>query len=243
MTTPRLYDEFAPWWHVMSAPAEYEEEASLYARAFREHARKPVRTVLEIGSGGGNNASHLKRGFTMTLVDRSPDMLAQSRFVNPECEHLEGDMRTLHLGRTFDAVFIHDAIMYMTTEDDLRAVFATAFAHLDEGGMALFVPDRTAENYVPTTSSGGHDTPERSMRYLQWEHPAHGQTILTSFVYAFREGSNPVRIEYDEHQMGLFSRDVWLAGIADAGFEARAIPYEHSDFEGAPAREMFVGLC
>ena len=48
-------------------------------------------------------------------------MLALSATLNPECEHLEGDMRTLRLGRTFDVVFIHDAISYLTTEDDLRA--------------------------------------------------------------------------------------------------------------------------
>ena len=68
-------------------------------------------TLLELGSGGGNNASHLKARFNCTLTDISPDMLALSRTLNPECEHLEGDMRTLRLGRTFDVVFIHDAIV------------------------------------------------------------------------------------------------------------------------------------
>jgi len=41
-------------------------------------------------------------------------MLALSMTVNPECEHIEGDMRTLRLGHTFDAVFLHDAVMYLT---------------------------------------------------------------------------------------------------------------------------------
>ena len=36
----------------------------------------------------------------MTLVDLSEEMLAVSRELNPECEHLQGDMRTLRLGRT-----------------------------------------------------------------------------------------------------------------------------------------------
>ena len=47
-------------------------------------------------------------------------MLALSRALNPECEHLAGDMRTLRLGRVFDAVFVHDAVCYMTTRADLR---------------------------------------------------------------------------------------------------------------------------
>src|SRR3972149_1508073 len=65
--------------------------------------RTAPHTVLELGSGGGNNASHMKAHFKLTLVDRSPAMLAVSRALNPECEHLEGDMRTLRLGRGFDA--------------------------------------------------------------------------------------------------------------------------------------------
>ncbi len=42
-----------------------------------------------------------------------------TRALNPECKHLPGDKRTVRLGGTFDAVFVHDAVMYMTTEEDL----------------------------------------------------------------------------------------------------------------------------
>ncbi len=108
-----------------------------------------ARTLLELGSGGGNNASHLKRRFTCTLTDISPEMLALSRTLNPECEHIEGDMRTLRLDRTFDAVLVHDAIAYITTEDDLRATLETVAVHLRRGGAALLVPDTTRELFVP----------------------------------------------------------------------------------------------
>ena len=87
------------------------------------------RTLLELGSGGGNNASHLKTQFDMVLVDPSPGMLAVSRQPNPECEHLEGDMRDVRLSRRFDRVLIHDAICYMTTEADLRSAIEMAFEH------------------------------------------------------------------------------------------------------------------
>ena len=47
--------------------------------------------------------------------------------------------RTLRLGRTFDAVFAHDAIAYMTSEDDLEAVLRTAYVHIEPPGLGLFV--------------------------------------------------------------------------------------------------------
>jgi SAM-dependent methyltransferase len=78
----KLYAELADWWPLLSAPADYAEEAGFYRRILDEACRP--RTVLELGSGGGNNASHLKQHFSLTLVDRSPEMLAVSRRLNPE---------------------------------------------------------------------------------------------------------------------------------------------------------------
>src|SRR5688572_12322504 len=107
---PRLYTEFADWYELLASPAEFAEEAGLYLRALTEAGGSTPQTLLELGSGHGNTASHLKRHVQATLVDLSPQMLAVSQRLNPECEHIAGDMRTLRLGRTFDAVFIQDAL-------------------------------------------------------------------------------------------------------------------------------------
>lgn len=125
----KLYSELASWWPIFSRPKGYAEEAAYAQQTLINHSQFPLRTLLELGSGGGNNASHLKAHFAMTLVDLSVDMLAVSRALNPECEHIQGDMRTVRLNRLFDAVFVHDAIMYMKTADDLHRAFETAFVH------------------------------------------------------------------------------------------------------------------
>ena len=102
-------------------------------------------------------------------MDLSPRMLALSQTINPGCEHLEGDMRSVRLGREFDCVFVHDAVEYMTTEADLRAAIATARAHCRTAGVALFVPDSVRETFAPGTHRGGHDGPDgRGLRYLEW---------------------------------------------------------------------------
>lgn len=236
---PRMYRDLAPWWPLLSRPADYAEEAEIYARVVEEEAGRPVRTLLELGSGGGNNASHLKARYALTLVDASPAMLEVSRALNPECEHLEGDMRTVRLERTFDAVLIQDAVMYMTTEDDLRAAIATATAHVAPGGVAVLVPDDTVETYRPETLSGGHDGEGRSMRYLQWSHPPQGTTFRTTFVYVLLDGGESLRVEHEEHVLGLFPRATWLRVIRQTGLRARALPYRHSTFD--VERDMFVG--
>ena len=239
-SAPLLYGELARWWPLLSAPSEYEEEANLYRARLFDEARRPLRDVLELGSGGGNNASHLKEHFSMTLVDLSEDMLAVSRALNPECEHVAGDMRSVRLGRDFDAVFVHDAIDYMTTAEDLAAVFETAHVHLRPRGNALFVPDYVTETFSPSTDHGGHDGGDRSLRYLEWTHaPSRGESSYeVDFVYALREGDD-LRVEHDRHRHGVFPRDLWLRLLEEQGFDAKAVAYELSDW---PSGTMFVAV-
>lgn len=235
----KLYDELADWWPIFSAPSDYEEEAGIYADAFALHARRELSTMLELGSGGGNNASWMKERFDLTLCDLSPAMIDVSRRLNPDLEHHVGDMRSVRLGRRFDAVLIHDAIMYMCTEDDLRAAIGTAAAHLEPGGMAMFVPDDTLETYVPETEHGGHDGPDgRAVRYLMWTTEPEANICYTTFVYVLRDGERET-IESERHTWGLFPRATWLTLIAESGLEPEVVPYPHSAFDRE--HEIFCG--
>ncbi len=238
----KLYRELASWWPLLSAPLDYAEEAAIAAKTMVEGAQGPVRRVLELGCGGGNNASHLKARFEMTLTDRAPGMLAVSRALNPECEHIAGDMRTLRLERTFDAVFVHDAVMYLTRERDLRAAVTTAFAHLRPGGVALFVPDDVKETWRSVTSHGGHDGDGRALRYLVWSYDPDPSDTTTIAAYAFllREGAR-IRCVHDKHTLGLFPRATWVKAFQDAGFSLTTVPYLHSSFPPGAGRELFLG--
>jgi len=243
MNNLRLYNELAEWWPLCSAPAEYKEEAGIYRRALLQHSRSNPRTVLELGSGGGNNASHLKRFFKMTLVDLSPRMLRISRALNPECTHIRGDMRSVRLGRQFDAVFIHDAIDYMLTLAQLREAIHTAFIHCRPGGVALLVPDWTAERFHPSSAHGGHDSGDRGLRYLEWTidpDPDDEQYSLYMSIL-LREGPRVRQVDLDRHSCGLFSERDWMRLINAVGFKARKLPYEHSSWE-RHAHVMFIGL-
>ncbi len=245
---PKMYAEIAAWWPLLSCPQDYAEEAEIFRRTFLANNPK-TRTVLELGSGGGNNASHLKRHFQMTLVDLSPDMIATSRRLNPELPHFQGDMRSVRLGQTFDAVFIHDAVMYLTSEQDLLQAMRTAAAHLTPGGTVLIVPDHVKETFKEGTDHGGHDASElgpefagRSMRYLEWTYDPDpsDSSYLVDFVYLLHEDSHPVRYIYDQHIFGIFPRTTWLELLRTSGFKAHLEPFEHSEVEPG-STEMIVG--
>lgn len=240
---PRLYSEFASWFHLLTAPEDYAEEAEFYRKTLVSACKFPPKTILELGSGGGNNASHLKTHFKLTLVDVSPQMLAISEELNPECEHIHGDMRTVRLERIFDAVFVHDAISYMADESDLALVMQTAYRHCRSGGAALFVPDHVRENFYTSTEVGGHDGPDRGMRYLDWtwDPDPHDSTYISDMAYMFKDEEGRINIEHDRHVMGLFPRAKWMELLNQTGFIAEMLPFVHSEIEPG-TMEMFIGI-
>ena len=240
---PRLYRDLADWYPLLTPVGDYRDDAAFYLRQFKIHCRRPPASLLDLGSGGGHNAAHLKATLRCTLVDLSPAMLALSRRLNPECEHIEGDMRSLRLGRLFDCVLVHDAVVYMCSRDDLAAAVATAFAHTAPGGVAMFLPDFISETFKPGTECGGSDASGRGLRYLEWRWApeAKEEVYVTDMAYLLRDEQGFVEAVHDRHLMGLFPRGVWLSLIAEAGFTPHVIPFEHtcSDFAG---HDVFLGL-
>jgi len=232
----KLYDELADWWPVFSHPAAYRREAAHFIRVLRGATRPAPRTLLELGSGGGNSAFYFKSRFAMTLVDMSARMLRVSRRLNPECRHLKGDIRRVRLGRQFDAVFVHDAICHMTNEADLLAVMRTAYEHCRPGGAALFVPDFVRETFVAGTDQGGSDSDRGSVRFLQWvvDPDPTDTTYVVDFAILIRDRRGRARVEHDRHVLGLFPRRRWLRLLRDVGFKARLVRDTH-------VRDAFLG--
>jgi len=231
----RFYGDLAPWWPLISPVAGYESEAA-YIATLLHSATLPVTDVLELGSGGGNVAAHLKQHFSLTLVDLSPQMVEVSRRENPQCAHTVADMRQVRLGASFDAVLIHDAVDYMTSVDDLSAAVRTAYAHCRPGGMAVFVPDHVAETYEPGWGHGGSDADDgRGARYLScsWDPDPADTWVLTQYAFMLRDRDGDLQVAQECHRTGVFPRDVWLEVLADAGFEPAAVE-EDTDDDRAP---------
>lgn len=238
----KLYADLAHWWPLLSPPDEYIEEAAFYQRMLAEACERPCASLLELGSGGGSNAFHMKSAFDeVTLVDLSLAMLDISRALNPDCEHHVGDMRDVRLHRTFDCVFVHDAIVYMTTIDDLRRAIETAYVHCRPGGAALFAPDHLKEHFEPGTDHGGSDGDDRALRYLEWtwDPDPTDDTYTVDYAYMLRERDGSVRVEHDRHVEGLFPRDVWMNVLREVGFDAKSVAFDHSELEPG-TYEVFV---
>jgi SAM-dependent methyltransferase len=239
--SPIMYTELAPWFHLLTPPDEYDDDAANILSILEASVDGPLETALELGSGGGNVASHLRRTLRLTLSDLSPAMLDLSRTINPGVEHVQGDMRTLVLDRTFDAVVVHDAIGYMATEADLRAAIATAYLHLRPGGAAVFLPDFVRDSFTSSTEHGGVDEASsgsvgRGLRYLEWswDPDPDDDTVQTDYAIVLRDRDGTITVHHDRHIEGLFPIATWIHILDEAGFEPSSRPDE-------AGRTFFVG--
>jgi len=216
----RLYSDLAAWWPLFAPVGYYEEQAGYVAARLDEVCPAKPRRVLELGSGGGSMALHLRQHADLTLVEPEDAMLNVCRRLNPGANHVKGDMRSVRLNRIFDAVIIHDAINYMTRANDLIAALTTARAHLRAGGLAMIFPDDTEETFAPSTHTGGQDDPVagHGLRYLSWSHPATGTTYTIDFALALRSANGSVELVHDRHTFGVFSRATWREAFRQAGF-------------------------
>ncbi len=246
METPgwKAYNELAWVDAVVASPAECAAEAELYVRLIREHGRSAPATLLHLGCGAGAHDHTFKRALAVTGVDTSPGMLEIARSLNPEVTYVRGDMRTIDLGRRFDAVAIPDSIDYMVTLPDLRAAIRTASRHLNPGGALLVVANTRDEfrgnNFVYTGSRGETEvTVFENNRVCE-----DGARYEATLVYLIRRRGR-LSIETEVHTLGLFPRAAWLELLAGAGLEVASLSRSEG-FEkylmqgGAYPRTLFI---
>ena len=238
-----LYDDLTPYYRLLDPMADHEPEADAYRDAFTRTIRGPAPRLLELGAGAGNTAYFLKPHFECTLTDLSASMLDLSRELNPECQHVVGDMRSLRLDATFDAVLVHDAIVYMTSEADLAAAINTAYVHTRPGGAAIFAPDCTRETFTEQSEIYEGEDSERAMRCLEWswDPDPSDDTYTVEYAFLLREDGE-VSVVHDRHIEGLFAVDTWRRLLTEAGFDVELIkrPLDDADVVDAYTEEVFL---
>jgi SAM-dependent methyltransferase len=132
------FDIYSRYYDLLYRDKDYTAEAAYIDSILKQYGTAG-RDLLEFGSGTGKHGRLLaERGYRVTGIERSPEMVAQSKIIDGFTCQL-GDICTVQLGRTFDAVMsLFHVISYQTSNQAARAVFSSATEHLSPGGLFLF---------------------------------------------------------------------------------------------------------
>jgi ubiquinone/menaquinone biosynthesis C-methylase UbiE len=221
MSNWKAYNDLA-WtvdWFV--GPSDYEDEVSHYISLIHKYAANHSTTLLHLGSGAGEMDWVFKRHFTITGVDISSGMIAKARSTHPDIEYIEGDIRSLHLKRKFDAVVIPDCIDYMVTLEDLNKAIKMAVYHLKLSGILLVV-GKTLEtfqnnNFAYTGEKDGIHITLLENNYLN---PSTRNSYEATLIYLIRQQESQQEkftVHMDRHVLGLFSQKDWEKVFRDNG--------------------------
>lgn len=100
--------------------------------------RPGAASLLDVACGTGAHLAHLRRWYDVAGVDVEPAMIGQAQGRLPEADLRVGDMRSLSLGRRFDAVIcLFSSIGYMRSPDELALAVAAMAGHLAPGGVLV----------------------------------------------------------------------------------------------------------
>lgn len=144
--TAEFGKEYCELYDALYHDKDYERECNIIEQVFADHANRSVCSVLDMGCGTGGHAIPLvKRGYDVTGIDRSGDLLARARRKAKEglgskpFSFHRADIRKLDLGRRFDAAIMMFAVLgYQGNNEHVLAALRSTRKHLDSGGLFLF---------------------------------------------------------------------------------------------------------
>ena len=179
--------------------------------------------ILELGSGAGRMTHPLiERGFAVTAVDESPEMLQLVRGAQTICQSIEN----LTLGETFDVVLLASFLVHAAEPGERQALLETCRRHVADSGCVLI--QREGHDYhedVPRVRKNGDGVVRvlSSVPVAPGGRSVHVENVYPDARWTQTFQSRPLSPE--EFETALLDADLILdTYLTDDGIWARARP-------------------
>ena len=204
------------WWK------DYYQEVDFLVKVFKRHDVRG-KHVLEVACGTGNHSKILAaRGYEITGVDISDDMLSIARRkVKDHARFLRGDMRDLDAvvdGKYDAAICLFSAISYNVTVSDLRRTLQGLHDHLGARGVVIFDTHFTKKGFKD--GYRGEDIFDDGSVFgaRLGISKRKGDVGRISFSYLIKDGAKTIVLRNDVHRFGLFDVGDLLRTMKEVGF-------------------------
>ena len=140
-----VFKDYANFYDILYREKNYSAECDFLEKVFSKFCKRKVKSILDLGGGTGSHTIMLsKRGYDLTCVDQSKEMLSEAkRKIHKEkkivIDFIHADIRRFDIKKKYDAVILMFAVMsYQTRNSDVQAVFKTINKHLQPNGVFFF---------------------------------------------------------------------------------------------------------
>jgi SAM-dependent methyltransferase len=215
----RIYDLL----YVGTGIKDYRAE-TVELRRIIEESCPGAKTLLDVACGTGAHLAELRQWYQVEGADLSPAMLAVASERLAGVPLHEANMRTLDLGRSFDAVIcLFSSIGYVTDPGEMRSAVARLAAHVAPGGILIL------DGWVRPDDWRGSFRPEPDIAQDD-------QTLVVRLAFIRRDGNitdmdmhhmvqTAEGIDYfvENHRLALTPTEDYVSAVETAGLVARVI--------------------
>jgi SAM-dependent methyltransferase len=215
---------------------DYAAEVAELRRIITENCPTST-TLLDVACGTGAHLAALRQWFAVEGVDVSPAMLEVADARLPGIPLHLADMRTLDLGRTFDAVIcLFSSIGYITEPDELRSTVARLAAHVNRPGVlildGLVRPDAWSDDFRGDPDIASDD----EMTVVRLSLTRRSGMITELDMHHLVRTATAVEYFLEIHRLALTPIEDYVSAVEEAGLEARVIP------DYMPSRDRVIGI-
>ncbi|MBR2342975.1 MAG: class I SAM-dependent methyltransferase [Clostridia bacterium] len=238
-----MYDLIAPIYDAVNGELDYSAWADFIERIIeREYRMGRPELVLDLASGTGRMTIELaRRGYDMTGIDISPEMLERARRsaeragLGDKILWLCQDMTDFELYGTVDvAVSCLDSINHLTEPRELRACLSLVHNYLIPNGLFIF--DVNGRGKFERIYADRAYVSEEGNSFCVWQNDYSQRSRLCDFyITLFERGSDgSYRRSEDMDTERMYTLRSLRRALSDCGFEFIGA---YSDFDFTPATD------
>ncbi len=130
--------DYVDYYDLFNRGKDYRKECDFLEQIFKKLG-KNIKTILDLGCGTGLHDKELAlRGYNITGLDLSEEMINLAKKRNPNSKFIVGSMSNFELGDKFDAVIcMFSALGYLTENKQLGGFFNCIKKHLKPDGLLI----------------------------------------------------------------------------------------------------------
>ena len=235
-----IYDLLAPFYDSINSDIDYSLWADFIEKIIERECSVRPELLLDLGCGTGKMTLELaRRGYDMTGVDISPEMLNVAR-ERAEREELDvlwlcQDMTEFELYGTVDvALCCLDGINHLTDTSSLKKTFALVHNYLSPDGLFIF--DVNGKHKFENVYSDRAYVMEEDGAVCIWQNAYNDKSKICDFyITLFKEEEDGSYTRYDESERErMYTLRSLKSALVKAEFE---IIGAYSDFDFSAATD------